>query len=45
MEYSKFIRFTNPNETVYPGEVLRGEVVLTLDKPRKYKGMYIYTTL
>lgn len=40
MEYSKFIRFLNANDTCCPGEVLKGEVVLTLDKPKKYKGMY-----
>lgn len=40
MEYAKFIRFTNQNETCYAGETLRGEVVLTLDKTRKYKGNY-----
>lgn len=37
-EYTKFIRFNNPDDTCYAGEVLSGEVVLTLDKPRKYKG-------
>lgn len=45
MEYSKFIRFTNPDDTCYPGEVLKGEVVLTLDKPRKYKGTYVRTII
>lgn len=40
MEYTKFIRFTVPNDTCCPGELLKGEVVLTLDKPRKYKGNY-----
>lgn len=39
MEYSKFIRFLNPNDTCAPGEVLKGEVVLTLEKQRKFKGI------
>lgn len=38
MEYSKYIRFLNANDTYAPGENLEGQVVLTLEKARKLKG-------
>uniref|UniRef100_A0A1L8DL65 Putative arrestin domain-containing protein 3 n=1 Tax=Nyssomyia neivai TaxID=330878 RepID=A0A1L8DL65_9DIPT len=41
MSYSCVIKFTNPNDVVHPGERLMGEVELTLEKARKYKGIYV----
>ncbi|XP_055679291.1 arrestin domain-containing protein 17-like isoform X1 [Lutzomyia longipalpis] len=41
MSYSCQIKFTNTNDVVYAGERLMGELELTLDKPRKYKGIYV----